>query len=216
MNKFQFGTFLILVFMIVLFGQGRAAVTADELASQVEKHYRSMSDISMDFTKTTHSEIFEKPSLVEGKMLLKNPDKFRIETKDEVIVCDGKYVWDYSVENQQVVKNLVDQSENMFKPNQYLSNFRKDYTPSLKGEEKIDKVPCYKLLLSAKREDASIKNMTMWVDKQDYLARKIEYKDSQDNDIVLEFQHIKVDRKIKDSEFVFQVPDGVEEVDMTE
>ncbi len=216
MNKIRFCYILMVVFVVVLLHQGMAGITADELASKVEQRYRSLSDISMDFTKTTHSEIFEKPSLVEGKMLLKNPDKFRIETKDEIIVCDGKFVWDYSVENQQVIKNLVDSSESVFKPNQYLSDFRADYAPSLIGEEKIDKIPCFKLLLSSKHEDALIVKMTMWVDKKSYLARKIEYKDSQDNDIVLEFQHIKLDRKIKDSEFVFQMPPGVEEVDLTE
>jgi len=202
--------------VIILFNQGMRGITPDELASQVEKRYRSLSDISMDFTKVTRSEIFEKPSLVQGKMLLKNPVKFRIETKDETIVCDGKYVWDYSVENQQVVKRQVDKSESMFKPNQYLSDFRADYIPSLIGEEKIDKIPCFRLLLSSKQEDALIKKMTIWVDKQSYLARKIEYKDSQDNDIVLEFKHIEVDRKIKDSEFVFQAPPGVEELDLSE
>jgi outer membrane lipoprotein-sorting protein len=216
MGKFQLGISLILVFFIIRLNQVIAGITADELATQVEKRYRSLSDISMDFTKVTRSEIFEKPSLVQGKMLLKNPVKFRIETKDEIIVCDGKYVWDYSVENKQVVKNLVDKSESMFKPNQYLSNFRTDYIPSLIGEEKIDKIPCFKLLLSSKQEDTLIKKMTIWVDKQRYLARKIEYKDSQDNDIVLEFKHIQIDRKIKDSEFVFQAPPGVEELDLSE
>ncbi|HEX7402008.1 MAG TPA: outer membrane lipoprotein carrier protein LolA [candidate division Zixibacteria bacterium] len=216
MNKFQFATFLMPVFVIVLFHQGRAGITADELASQVERRYRSLSDISMDFTKITRSEVFENPSLVQGKMLLKNPDKFRIETKDEIIVCDGKYVWDYSVENEQVVKSSVDKSESTFQPNQYLSDFRTDYIPSLTGEEKIDKIPCFKLLLSSKQEDALIKKMTIWVDKQSYIARKIDYRDSQDNDIVLEFKHVKVDRKIKDTEFVFQAPPGVEEVDLTE
>ena len=216
MGKFQLGISLILVFFIIRLNQVIAGITADELATQVEKRYRSLSDISMDFTKVTRSEIFEKPSLVQGKMLLKNPVKFRIETKDEIIVCDGKYVWDYSVENKQVVKNLVDKSESMFKPNQYLSNFRTDYIPSLIGEEKIDKIPCFKLLLSSKQEDTLIKKMTIWVDKQRYLARKIEYKDSQDNDIVLEFKHIQVDRKIKDTEFVFQAPAGVEELDLSE
>jgi outer membrane lipoprotein-sorting protein len=205
-----------LVFVIILFHQGAAGITADELAAQVEQRYHSLSDISMDFTKVTRSEIFEKPSTVQGKMLLKNPDKFRIETKDEVIVCDGKYVWDYSVENKQVIKNLVDSSESVFKPNQYLSNFRTDYAPSLMGEEKIDKISCFKLLLSSRAEDAFIKKMIIWVDKKSDLARKMEYNDSQENDIVLEFKNIKVDRKIKDTEFVFQNPSGVEEVDLTE
>lgn len=215
MRMFRIYFFPLLLFIILTSSRNLFGITADELALQVEKKYRLLSDLSMDFTKVTRSEIFETPSQVQGKMILKNPDKFKIETKEETITCDGKSVWTYTVENQQVVKNLVDKSESLFKPNQYLSNFRSDYTPSLEGEEKVYETECFKLLLSSKKEDAFIKKMMVWVDQQNLLARRLEYRDSQDNDIIMDFQHIKTNRKIKDSEFIFQTPPGVEELDLS-
>ncbi len=216
MSRSRFNLFYTLLLVVLTLNRSAAGITADELALQVEKEYRSLSDLSMDFTKVTRSEIFETPDKVQGKMILKNPDKFKIETKEETIVCDGKFVWTYSVENQQVVKNSVAKSEGMFKPNQYLSNFHTDYTAALEGEEKVDQTQCFKLLLSSKKEDAFIKKMILWVDQKSLLAKKLEYKDAEENNIVLEFQHVKTNRKIKDPEFVFQTPPGVEELDLSE
>jgi outer membrane lipoprotein-sorting protein len=192
------------------------SITSEQLALQVEKKYRSLITLSMDFVKITRSEIFETENRTRGKMFLKNPDKFRIQTKEETIVCDGEFVWSYSVENQQVIKNKVERSQSLFKPNEYLSNFQAEYLPQLAGEEKVGRTGCYKLLLSPKKEEVFIKKMNIWVDKKSYLARKLEYTDANENEITLIFQHIDTNRKIKDSEFVFQTPAGVEEVDLSE
>ncbi len=208
--------FLIVPFVLITCFRSAAAVSSDELARQVEEKYRSLRTLSMDFVKITRSEIFETESKIKGKMLLKNPDKFKIDTKDETIVCDGEFVWSYSVENRQVIKNLADRSENLFKPNQYLANFRSRYVPRLTGEEKVDRTRCFKLLLSPREEDLFIKKMTIWVDSKKLLAKKLEYTDSNDNQVTLIFQRIKTNRKIKDSEFVFQTPPGVEELDLSE
>ena len=192
------------------------AVTSEQLASQVEEKYRGLKTLSMDFVKITRSEIFETESKIKGKMIFKNPEKFKIETKEETVVCDGEFVWTYSVENQQVIKNLVDRSESLFKPNQYLSDFRSGYVPQLEGEEKLDRTSCFRLLLSSKEEDAFIRRMTIWVDKKDHLARRLQYEDSNHNQVTLIFRHIKTNPKLKDSEFVFQTPPGVEELDLSE
>jgi len=208
--------FLAAFFLWGVSGRGAAADSSDELAAQVEEEYRSLSSLSMDFVKITRSEIFETESKIKGKMLLKNPEKFKIETEDEIIVCDGEFVWSYSVENQQVIKNLVDRSERVFKPNRYLADFRSGYVPRLTGKEKIDNTRCFVLSLSAKDKEAFIKKMTIWVDKKELLARKLEYTDSNDNQVTLIFQRIKTNRKIRDSEFIFQTPPGVEELDLSE
>ncbi len=206
----------VLVFLLVACSRNAAAVGSNQLAQQVEEKYRSLKSLFMDFVRITRSEIFETESQIKGKMLLKNPDKYKIQTKDETIVCDGKYVWTYSVENQQVIKNLADRSENLFKPHQYLSDFRSEYLPRLEGEEKIDRTRCFKLVLSPKKEDVIIKKMTIWVDEKKLWVRKLEYTDSNDNQVTLIFPHIQTDREIKDTEFVFHTPPGVEEVDLSE
>jgi chaperone LolA len=210
------GFFSVTAFVIVASVHSAAASSSDELARQVEEKYRSLSSLSMDFVKITRSEIFETESKIEGKMLVKNPDKFKIDTEDEIIVCDGEFVWSYSVENQQVIKNLADRSEKVFEPNQYLADFRSGYVPRLTGEEKIDRTGCFVLSLSARDEEVFIKKMTIWVDKKKLLAKKLEYTDSNDNQVTLIFQRIKTNPKIKDSEFIFQTPTGVEELDLSE
>lgn len=188
----------------------------EELARQVEKKYKSLLDLSMDFTKVMKSEIFEDQKKIKGRMYLKNPDKFRIETEDEITVTDGKFLWTYSRENEQVIKETQDRSKNIFKPNQYLTDFRSEYKPELIGEEKVDRVNCYKLKLIPKKDDLFIIKMTIWIDKKTNLAKKLEYRDSNDNLVTLIFDHIKINQGIDDSKFVFKAPPGVEELDLSE
>lgn len=209
-------SFSLVPLMIFLLCSVAFAITSEKLALKVEEKYRSFRDLSMDFTKTLKSEIFETEKKTKGKMYLKNPDKFRIETKEEIIVTDGEFLWNYSEENEQVLKSRLDRSKNIFKPNQYLSNFRKEYNAKLAGEEKIDKTECYKLVLTPKEEDSFITKMTIWIDKKTLLAKKLEYQDSNDNHITLIFDKIKTNQGIKDSKFVFKAPKGVEELDLTE
>jgi chaperone LolA len=211
-----FGITIIFVTVAFLLKSSLWSTTSEQLALQVEKKYRSLATLSMDFVKITRSEIFETKSRTKGRMILKNPDKFKIQTEDETIVCDGEFVWSYSVENQQVIKNEVERSQSLFKPNEYLSNFQAEYFPQLAGEEKVDGTGCYKLSLSPKKEEVFIKKMNIWVDKKSQLARKLEYTDANENEVTLIFHHIDTNRKIKDSEFVFQTPAGVEEVDLSE
>jgi outer membrane lipoprotein-sorting protein len=195
---------------------GGGCITADELAKQVEDKYRSFETLSMDFVKMVRSKVFETKTTVQGKMIFKNPDKFRIETQDETVTSDGKFVWTYSAENAQVIKNLADRSEDFFKPYQYLSDFRSRYVPRLEGEEKVDGTRCFKLVLTPKEDDAFIINMTVWVDQKSLLAQKLIYQDLNGNQVTLTFRHIKPNRKIKDSEFVYQAPPGVQEVDLSQ
>jgi outer membrane lipoprotein carrier protein len=217
MSRLRLGPFVLpLAFLIGMLASRSAAITADELAQQVEKRYRSLETLSADFVKVVSSEVFETENTVEGTMIFKNSDKFKIETEDETIVSDGEFVWTYSAENEQVIKNLLDRSENLFRPHRYLSDFRSEYVPRLEGEEKIGRDKCFRLVLTPKKKDLFIRRMTIWVDKQSLLARRIEYIDSNDIEVTLTFQHIRTNRKIKDSEFVFKAPPGVEEVDLTE
>jgi outer membrane lipoprotein carrier protein len=213
MKKLSFSLSLLIT---LLFSSIVLAITSEELALQVEKKYKSLSDLSLDFTKVMKSEIFENQKKIKGKMYLKNPDKFRTETEDEIIVTDGEFLWNYSAENQQVIKNRLNKSKDIFKPNQYLSNFRSEYKTELLGEEKVDKVKCYKLKLIPKKDDLFITKMTIWIDKKSLLVKKLEYQDSNDNEITLIFDHIKINQGIADSKFVFKVPPGVEELDLSE
>ena len=210
MKKFK----IFLIFILFLTPSFSLALTTEEIVAKIEKSYNSLKDLSVDFDKTWVSDYFKKEKKSEGKMYLKNPDKYRIEGTDEEIVSDGKIVWIYSKENQQVIINWANQSKNVFKPNQIFLNFKLDYNIKLLGEEKIEKVSCYNLELTPKNENASITKMLLWVDKKSFLAKKIAHTDQSDNQTILLFKNFKRNQGLKNSKFVYKIPKGIEKVDM--
>lgn len=218
-NKILFS----LLGFIFFFSPISYAITSEEIAEEIEKKYNLLKDVSMEFVQRVESSVFSDTQEVKGMMYLKNPDMFKIETKKEVITTDGETLWVFSENNKQVTKSKIDKYRKIFKPNQYLYNFRKNYNPQLAGEEKIEKKMCYKLVLSPKKLEKKvkyennlfIKRLILWVDKKSFLIKKLEYRDINDDLVSFVFSKIKTNLGIKDSEFVFRAPKGVEVVDLT-
>jgi len=193
-----------------------SGITSEELALKIEGRYDSLKTLSVSFQELIKSQDFTTLRKFKGKMYLKNPNKFRIELPSQVVVSDGEYIWVYSKENRQVTKNRVDKSKDLFRPNDYLFNFRKNYNYELKGEENISKKSCYKMVYTSKTEEEFFKKITVFFERESLLAQKIEYLDQNDNYTTLSFSVVKPDVVISDSKFVFDPLPGVELVDLTE
>ncbi len=193
-----------------------SGITSEELALKIEGRYDSLKTLSVSFQELIKSQDFTTLRKFKGKMYLKNPNKFRIELPSQVLVSDGEFIWVYSKENKQVTKNRVDKSKDLFRPNDYLFNFRKNYNYELKGEENISKKSCYKMVYTSKTEEEFFKKITVFFERESLLAQKIEYLDQNDNYTTLSFSVVKPDEVISDSKFVFNPLPGVELVDLTE
>ncbi|MGB2697142.1 MAG: outer membrane lipoprotein carrier protein LolA [Candidatus Zixiibacteriota bacterium] len=191
-------------------------LTSDELSAKIEKRYKSFKYISISFIQTTKSEIFSTEKKTRGKMYLKNPDKFRIDNPSQSIVTDGKLLWLFSEKNKQVTIHKLKQSKKIFKPHDYIYNFRDNYKPQLGEDERVEKRSCFKLILTPKKEELFVTKMTLWIDKKNLLVRKLEYQDMNDNWVSLVFNRIKINSDLEDSQFVFTPPEGTEVVDLTE
>ncbi|MCJ7498567.1 MAG: outer membrane lipoprotein carrier protein LolA [candidate division Zixibacteria bacterium] len=204
---------LLLSLFIVSLSSG---ITSEELALKIEGKYDSLKTLSVSFQELIKSQDFTTLRKFKGKMYLKNPNKFRIELPSQVVVSDGEFIWVYSKENRQVTKNRVDKSRELFRPNDYLFNFRKNYNYELTGEENIDKKSCYKMVYTSKTEDEFFKKITVFFERETLLAQRIEYLDQNENYTTLSFKVIKPDVVLSDSKFVFNPLPGVELVDLTE
>ncbi len=208
-------SFLILGIVSLLTSQA-FSLTSEELALKIEKRYKSLKDVSMRFTQTTKSEVFSTEKKIRGKMYLKNPDKFRIDTPSQSIVTDGKLLWLFSERNKQVTIHKQKKSKNIFKPNEYLYNFRANYNPELRKKEKLGKRYYHKLVLTPRKENLFITNLALWIDQKTFLVKKLEYQDMNDNWVSFLFDRTKTNSHISDSRFVYTPPEGIEVVDLTE
>ena len=208
-------SFLILTILALLVSQA-FSYTSEELASKIERRYKSLKDISMRFTQETKSEFFSTLKKTRGQMYLKNPDKFRIDTPSQSVVTDGELLWLFSQKNKQVTINKLTKSKNVFKPNDYLYDFRDNYDPKMEKGERVGKRFCYKLVLTPKKEDLFITKLILWIDTRHLLVRKLEYQDVNDILVNFLFDRIKINSELRDSEFVYTPPKGIEVVDLTE
>jgi len=193
-----------------------SGITSEELALKIEGRYDSLKTLSVSFQELIKSQDFTTLRKFKGKMYLKNPNKFRIELLSQVVVSDGEFIWVYSKENKQVTKNRVDKSKDLFRPNNYLFNFRKNYNYELTGEQKIGDKICYKMVYTSKTEEEFFKKITVFFERETLLAQRIEYLDQNDNYTTLSFKEVKPDVVISDSRFIYNPPPGVELVDLTE
>lgn len=210
------------LFFLFLSGSGwlqsdqSMGLTSEELALKIEEKYNSLKTLSIIFQQEIKSEDFSTRRKFKGKMFLKNPNKFRIEIPSQVVVSDGENIWVYSKENKQVTKNRLDKSRDLFRPNDHLFNFRKNYHYALEGEEKVGGKNCYKMVYTSKTEGEFFTRITVFFEKETLLAQRIEYQDLNDNYTTLSFKQIKPDVDISNSKFVFNPPAGVELVDLSE
>ena len=187
----------------------------DELVRQVENSYLELQDLQMNFKKETRSEVFSQPEEIKGAIYLKQPDKFRLESAQEIIVTDGKFLWNYSRELRQVTKQNA-QAKEKFNFLSFIEDMHSKYNAEREGSEKVQDISCTKVLLMPKERGTDFEKLILWVDGKRYLIRKMELEDLQGNVTIFWFTDIKVNPKLSRKKFEFEAGPGVELIDLTQ
>jgi outer membrane lipoprotein carrier protein len=186
----------------------------DELIQQIESTYLHLQDLQMNFKKEIKSEVFKEVKPIKGAIYLKQPDKFRMESSEEIIVSDGQVVWTYTKELKQVTKQKV-QSGQKFNFLSFLEDMQAKYEAELLGAEKVQGAECKKMLLTPKERGTDFEKLTLWVDGKSYLIRKMELRDLTGNKTRFWFTEIKINPGLQKSRFEFKPPGKIELIDLT-
>lgn len=186
-----------------------------ELIRQIESTYLHPQDLQMNFKKEMKSEVFKEVKPIKGVIYLKQPDKFRMESPEEVIVSNGQVVWAYAKELQQVTKQKV-QAGQKFNFLSFLEDLQAKYEAELLGAEKVQGAECKKMLLSPKEIGTDFEKLTLWVDGKSYLIRKMELQDLTGNITRFWFTGIKINPGLAESRFEFKPTGKIEMIDLTE
>ncbi len=188
---------------------------AEEIIKKVKDEYDDLKTFHAEFSQSSYWKLADNVHVQKGKTWLKGKDKFKIETEDQTIVCDGKTIWTYSQFNNQVIIDKVEKSgEEIRLPKDIFFKYSEDYNPTYIGEEKIDNQDCSVLELRAKTEDIFIKYMKIWINKKISIPIKIEQVDINNNSNNYLIMNVEINKAIDDNFFVYKVPDSVEIIDM--
>ena len=173
--------FLFLFFCLIYNSVFAKDPTADEIIRNVQKKLDKYPLVFAEFLQTFHWSVAEEIQEFTGQIYIGKQNDFKITTPDQVIVSDGKSVWTTDKVNQQVIIDYLDDSQDIFLPRQLFARYKKEYQTSLSGVEKIEQNDCFHLVLLPKNQDEFIQKLDIWIDKIEWITRKISYLDANDN-----------------------------------
>ncbi len=199
---------------LIFFSSVLRAQNAQEMLENVKHKYDSIKDAEFKFSQQIRFAISKKEQTVTGTLAIKKGNKYRVETGKNTIVTDGATVWSYSTASNQVLIDKFKENERSLTPEKILSGAPKDYTPSLAGTEKLGKVQTQILKLVPKSEDSMVGTMRLWVDEATWMIKKAEIVDDNGKVTLYTVNEARINTGMPDSRFTFQVPNGVEVIDL--
>jgi len=186
-------------------------ITAQEIIQNVQNVYKDISDAKASFTQTIKYS-GAKAQTTSGTLYIKKENKYRIETGSQTIVTDGVTSWSYSPRKKQVIIDNYKETGNTFSPNKYLFQYPENFYSDLEGTESLSGKDVYVLKLRP-RESGYVKSAKLWVDKTDWLVKKI-YIVTDESTTTYNIRNVQLDVGTSDSKFTFTPPEDVEVIDL--
>ncbi len=192
-----------------------AAQELDQVVNALESTYGKMNDLRADFTQVARNKSLGQDVTAEGTVYLKKGGRMRWEYKSpapQQIISDGKYLWVYTPELNQV--NKGDAPKALAGPAgsflQGLGKVREEFSVRfLNPANKTDASGRPVLDLTPKKPTALLTRLVLTVDPKDhYLVRQAVLYDQLGNTVTMSFNRVALNPALSDTLFAFTPPKG--------
>ena len=187
---------------------------ATAVVSGIQKKYASINDLSSTFTQETRIKNLDEKISSSGKVWFKKPAMMKWQYEEpwkDAIVSDGKKVWYFDSQENQVVETEFDSvwagSLGSYTIISILENLDRLFDVRI-GTGSTDKQGNILLDLKQKEQEQS-KQITIAVDPKNYTLRRIIIGDLFGNTTIIELGTAEVNSGIPDSFFTFKKPEGM-------
>ena len=194
---------LILLFPILVYSQ-----SAKEILTNLQNKYKSIKSFSADFVQQTKTELQKGEYKSSGKVYFKKSNKFRIEMKEQLMVSDGKTVWNQNTKQNKVIITNFDSEPSILSLDKFILEFPQQCEASFSGGA-AGKI----IQLKPRKKNAEFKDVKIYPNDSSILS-KVEFTDSNGNYFSFEFSNVKLDENLSDKQFSYTVPKGTRTVDL--
>lgn len=178
----------------------------------VRKLYGPSSVVDADIDMTIWWAVREKEEKKSGHLLLAPGDRFDVTLGESRWVCDGRILWQYSGDaNQVVIKRLLDIDLSAY-PSQVLSTYLMKYSYSVDSQNEKEAVLSWKS--DPTNPDRDYRSITLSVDPRKAVVQKLEVVDTNGNRSTYLFRKTRFGIKIEPKTFTFAIPEGAHVLDV--
>ncbi|MCX6243264.1 MAG: outer membrane lipoprotein carrier protein LolA [Bacteroidetes bacterium] len=206
-------SFLLALIVVSGFSQSKDA-KAVALLDEVSVKTKSYKSIRADFSYTMENKQAKINEEKTGTLMLSG-DKYKLKTAGQEVICDGKTIWTYIKESNEVQVNELDNKDESLTPSKLLSSYNanykskilKDKSPADPNETTIELIPNV------------IKNFNkavLVVDKVKKQVKSFSLYDKNGNIFTYKITKYQTDLPVTASDFTFDKTKfpGVEVIDM--
>lgn len=209
------------VFLLAMGLTAKASVAADgrnaeAIVDSLQKNYDSTTDFTADFQQETEVKNVNRTLKAAGKLSFKRPGKMLWrydEPKGQFVIADGKYLYFYQPDQNQVIKSPL---KNAFRGDIPLSfllglgNLKKDFNATLQSSDGN----LYVLRLEPKGEGGGFSEILLAVNQGSFDIVWVSVHDAANNVTTLRFSNMRKGVGVKDSLFQVQIPNGADVVEL--
>jgi outer membrane lipoprotein carrier protein len=177
--------------------------------------YEDVRSMRAGFTMAVDNPLLRTTTNSRGTLYQKSPDRIKLEFSDpdgDVIVGDGTHFWVYypSVDRNQVIRTPAGEagaSGSVDLRAQFVGNPVTRFDFALEGTEAVAGRPAHILTLVPKQE-MGYRQMKVWIDQQDGLARKFDIVEHSGLTRHLQLSSLEINPALGDAVFRFTPPPG--------
>ena len=212
-------SFLILVLMsfVVMPPKVEKDKDANKLLKDVSKKYKAYTSLKADFTMLNEPADGKKSTTEKGSLWSKG-NNFKLNFAGQQIFCNGKFIWTYTAETNECVKdNYNPNSAKGINPTKLFTIWEKGFLYISEGTYKKGTSTIAKIKLTPTDKSVPYFLMNLEVDNalKTLQSMKVSYKAGNKQTYTITQQ--KANEAILDKEFVFDASkfSGVEIIDLT-
>jgi len=203
-------TSILVAFLAV---QHAFAMTADEALSKSKAWFKSGKAWSLDFKVQVFYAESPDINTSTGKLLVADGDRFKLDMMGIRFYSDGQSLWQWNVEQNQVLIKAVEDLSSALHPSELLFKYLNCKALKL-SEGEFNNQKLWVLKLDPSKYKGQFTEMEVWLSKKDFSPVRLQTVDPEKNVSWYNIINLKVMQKVSNDDFRYKSQKNVDEIDM--
>jgi outer membrane lipoprotein-sorting protein len=161
---------ILMMVLLMVYGatagvQAQDVAKAKEILNKVSAKYKGYKTVKADFKYTLEIQAQKFKEEQKGTLYLKG-GKFRLDMGNQTVISDGKTMWTYLKESNEVQINNFDSKALGINPAEIFTMYEKGFLYAYMGDQTVNGKSCYAIELTPTDKKQTYFKIKMYVDKK--------------------------------------------------
>jgi outer membrane lipoprotein carrier protein len=214
MNKYNLFKILFTTLFLSVLMHVQAQKSAEQLLKNVIDKTKSYKTMKVDLTYRMLNSGADENGEKKGTVVIMG-DSFKLSMAGQLVICDGKTVWTYLEDSQEVMISNADKSEDAITPSSILTSYYEDYKASFANDKQNSAKGLKTIELKPDKVKKFVK-IQIGINESKLQIANFAIFDNGGNTFIYDITKMLTDTPIAPSAFTFNKADfpGVDVVDM--